>query len=188
MRGACLEQAQLVDQLIALQLVLPAEGIRVGALLDFAVACSRAPKIPRRWWCGSGRSGCRAWKRRPAARASKVHRRFGQADGRVAAQFGVDRQQRGEIVVHRNREGVDGAGRNPRGLVLLFGRQHHVVLLRAPCRRARSRSASAAAASTPAFETSLVAANPQHPNASTRIPNALRFRAATRGRPYRSWW
>jgi len=32
-----LEQLQLVDQLVALELILPSEGVRVGALLNLVV-------------------------------------------------------------------------------------------------------------------------------------------------------
>jgi len=64
-----LEQLQLVDQLVALELILPSEGVRVGALLNLVVPETVGGKNRRRWSCASDRCGCPPKRRTPAARA-----------------------------------------------------------------------------------------------------------------------
>ena len=49
------EQIEFVDQLVALELMLAAEGIGIRALLNFAALEAVALRIRRRWRCGSDR-------------------------------------------------------------------------------------------------------------------------------------
>ena len=126
---------QLVDQLVAFELILAAEGIRVGALLNLAVLVAER---------GDARAGEVAGLIDDAAdggnedlaRAGEMHLRLGKANARREAEDGVGCQERGELAIHRHGERIDPDGRHPHRLVLFLRRQRHFVGAR---RRARPR-------------------------------------------------
>src|ERR1043166_2701464 len=101
-----LHQLQLVDQLVAFQLVLAAERVRKRAFLDLAVFVAER---------GEARAGEAARLIDDAAdggdeylaRAIEVHRRFGEADSCDPAQLPLDLKQRGELAIDGDRERVD---------------------------------------------------------------------------------
>src|SRR5579871_4197415 len=84
------QELQLVDELIPFQLILAAEGVGVGAPLDFAILVAERGKT------GAGRVArlideAAEGGSEDLAAAFEVHGGFRQADGGVAAQFGIDR-------------------------------------------------------------------------------------------------
>ena len=93
MRGALPEQIPFVDQFVALQLMLAAEGIRVGALLDLAVfvgqrRVAHAAEVAGLIDDAAERGG------ENLAAALEAHGAFGEGDARIAAQLGIDLSSR----------------------------------------------------------------------------------------------
>ena len=108
--------------------MLAAERIRIGALLDLISAEAVGFE--------SGAAGGAGLIDHAAERgdedlplAVEDHAGLRQRDARIAAQFCVDGEQQRELFFHADREWIDPAGRDPGGFVLVFGREHHVVLL-----------------------------------------------------------
>ena len=108
-----LQQAQLVDQLVAFQLVLAAEGVRVRALLDFVVLVAEGREAGAGEVAGLVDDAAEGRDENLAA-ALEMHRAFGQGDGRIAAQLRVDGEQGGELPVDGDGERVDVAWARPR--------------------------------------------------------------------------
>src|ERR1017187_2728696 len=122
------DQVPLVDQLGPLKLMLPAEGIRIRALLDLTVFVGQrlvadAAEVASLIDQAAERGG------EDLAAALEAHGAFGQGDAWIAAQLAVDIEEQGHVAVHRDGEGIDADGRDPLGLVLLLGRERDVVLL-----------------------------------------------------------
>ena len=89
-----LQQAQLVHQLVALQLILAAEGVRIGALLDLAVLVAERGEAGAREIARLVDDAAERGDEHLAA-AFEMHRGLGQGDARIAPQFRVDGQQHG---------------------------------------------------------------------------------------------
>ena len=123
-----LEQIDLVDQLVALELVLAAEGIRIRALLDLIVL--EAVGFESGAAGGAGLiDDATDGRDEDLAAAVKDHGSLRECYAGSSAQFVVDRGEEGELFFDADREGIDLAGRDPGGFVLRFGRERDVVFL-----------------------------------------------------------
>ena len=117
-----------MDQLVALELMLAAEGIRIGALLDLIAL--EAVGFESGAAGGAGLIDDAADGRdEDLAAAVKDHGGLRQRHSGSAAQLFVDGGEQRELFFDADREGIDPAGRDPGGFVLRFGRERDVVLL-----------------------------------------------------------
>jgi hypothetical protein len=157
-----------VDQLVALELVLAAEGIGIGALLDLVALEAVGFESGAAGGAGLIDDAADGGDEDLPA-AMEDHRCLRERHAGGAAQFFVDGGEQRELFFHADREGIDLAGRDPSGFVLRFGRERDVVLFGEGAgagdvdgERGRGFDAGRVRSS--------VAANPQQPSASTRIP------------------
>src|ERR1700691_210724 len=108
--------------------MLAAEGIRIRAFLYLAILIGRgrvadAAEVASLIDEAAERGG------EDLAAALEAHGAFGQGDAWIVAQLAIDVQEQRHVAVHRDGEWIDAEGRDPGGLVLLFGRQDDVLLL-----------------------------------------------------------
>src|ERR1035438_2738319 len=110
------QQSQLMNQLVALQLMLPTERIRIRALLDFV------PTETVNIESGAAR-GARLIDH-ASERGSenlpfpvKDHGGLRQRDAGIAPQFSVDAKQQRELFVHAHRKRINLTWRGPGGFV-----------------------------------------------------------------------
>src|SRR5580698_1008686 len=103
-----IRQSQLMNQLIALQLMLPAKRIRIGALLDFSSTEAMGFE--------SGAAGGTSLVDDTAERGNenlpfpvKSHCRLSQRYAGIAPELIVDSKQQRELLLHAYRKSVDFA-------------------------------------------------------------------------------
>ena len=107
-------ELQFLDQFVAFVLPLPAEGIGIGALLNFVAGkgvggISCAGRVLGLMNVGAFRG------HKPLLLAAEVEIGFGQGDAGHGAQFGIDLQQQIDILFDRNGERIDLVRRDPLG-------------------------------------------------------------------------
>ena len=170
MRGAFSSRSQLVHQLVALQLVLAAEGVGVRALLDLAVLVAERREAGAASGSASGRSGCPAWRRTPAARRSKCM----EASARLTPGLRRSSWSTASSTARLRSTGMEkGSMRQGETQVASYfssGASATSPACAPRCRRGRSRGPARRRLRCRPCVRSSVAANPQQPKASTRIP------------------
>ena len=129
------QKLQFIDQLVAFQLMLSTEGVRIGAFLNLAVTkAERGETGATCIACLIDETADRGNKDLAVTREHQ--RRLRERDARVPSQFCIDGEQQRQVAIHRNGKRIDANGRRPFDFVLLLGRERDVVLFR---KRARLR-------------------------------------------------
>src|SRR3989338_3037619 len=123
-----LDELQALDELVARRGVLPAEGVRVAALLDFILGKRSGDQARAGVNLGLvDLAPQRAHEK--LLEASKGHRGLGQGHAGNAAHLLIGAEEQLQHVVERNREGVFFDGGGPDGGDFLLGRERDVLLL-----------------------------------------------------------
>src|SRR5580698_10764470 len=122
------QEIELVNQLVALELVLAAERIRIGALLDLVALKAEGFKSSSARSAGliddaaDGRD-----EDLPAT--MEDHRSLRERHAGGAAQFFIDGGEQRELFFDAHGEWIDLTGRHPGGFVLRLGRKCDIVFL-----------------------------------------------------------
>src|ERR1039458_1374419 len=123
-----IQQSQLMNQLVPLQLMLPAERIRIRSLLDLVPTetVNIEPGAARgaRLIDHASERG-----RENLPLAVKDHRGLRQRNTGLAPEFSVDTKQQCELFVHAHRKRINLTWRGPGCFVFVFGSKHYVTFL-----------------------------------------------------------